>query len=169
MQGQALATTNGHVYQRVLQSNLKPEEKSAIGRWVAEAMQTVTSIRPTDAPGGILAAVRSGSETAAMAIGAAYMHVNAPEGLDGMGVPVDGAAGAGMLAASAFMGHSELGTDARTLGNFGFGLCTFRKMVDVFASQRLASGRALGSHLTPGVRRTPGAPDDPVTEVEGEL
>ncbi len=165
----ALTRLDGNVYQRVLQSNLQPQEKSAIARWVSDAMATVTNIRPKDAPGGVLAAFRQGSESAVVAIGAAYAHVNLPDGLDVAGVPLDGASGAVSLAASAFMGHSELGSDARTVGSFGVGLCTFRKMVDVFARQRLASGRALGSHLTPGARHAPGAANDPVAQAEADL
>jgi hypothetical protein len=157
-----------HVYERVLQSNLQPEEKSSVARWMADALGSVSSIRVQDAPGGILSALRAGSESGGLGIGLAYLHVNLPTGLDFGNVPVDGASGAALLAASAFMGHSELGSDARNLGAAALTICTYRKMVDVFARARMASGRKLGAHLMPNVG-APGAPDDPVAGVESEL
>lgn len=157
-----------HIYERVLQSNLQPEEKSSVGRWMADALAPITSIRVQDAPGGILASLRAGTESGGVGIGLAFLHVNMPTGLDLGNVPIDGAGGAAMLAASAFMGHSELGSDARNLGAAGLSICTFRKMVDVFSRARLASGRKLGAHLMPHVG-APGAPDDPVNAAEADL
>lgn len=158
-----------HVYERVLRSNLQPEEKSTVARWVSEALAPISQIRVEDAPGGMLAAFKQGSETGAVAIGLAYAHVNLPTGLDFGSVPVDGAGGAALMAASAFMGHSRLDSSARNLGATAFGICTYRKMLDAFARARSASGRKLGAHLFPGSGHQPGAPNDSVNQASAEL
>lgn len=145
-----LAVSPESAYQRMLKSNLQPEEKNVIKQWAKDVLGLTSDMRIHDAPGGLLSAFRQGSEGLALAAGLAYVHVNVKNGLDVRGVPLDGASGAALLLASAFMGHSELGTDARNLGQDALMICAFRKMVDAFALQRVQAGRALYDHLQPG-------------------
>jgi len=164
---QSLAVAQ-NTFDRMLKSNLQPEEKNVIKDWAKGVLGLATDVRVKDAPGGLLSAFRQGSEGLAMAAGLAYLHVNVRGGLDVKGIPLDGAGGFGLLVASAFMGHSELGTDARNLGQDAMTICAFRKMVDAFARARLASGRELYDHLSPG--RYSGRPvDDEFREAAGDL
>lgn len=125
-------------------------------------MGPVSQVRAKDAPGGALSAFRQGSEGLATAAALAFVHVNNPGGLDVRGIPVDGVGGAGLLAASVFMGHSELASDARNIGNDALTVWGFRKMTDFFADRRAASGRALPAHLTPGNNMSGNVDNDPI-------
>ena len=151
----ALATTSQtqQAYQRMLKSNLQPEEKSEIRKW-AESMlgplDAISQIRVQDAPGGMLSAARQTSEGLMLAGVLAFAQVNVKGGLDVRGVPMDGAGGLGLVLASAFMGHSELGTDARNLGQDAMTICAYRKLVDVFVRARSSRGREIYEHLRPG-------------------
>ena len=170
---QALATVQPErVYERMLKSNLQPEEKNVLKEWAREMigpLKSIREIRVHDAPGGVLSAFRQGSEGLALAALLAFAHVNVRGGLDVKGIPLDGAGGFGLLLASAFMGHSELGTDARNLGQDATVICAFRKFVDGFSQARMASGRELYSHLTPGKRSTGHPASDPVAAAAQDL
>lgn len=141
------------VYEAAMKSNLQPAEKSAIQQWAEKMvgpLEMLRDVRIQDAPGGMMSAFRQTSEGLALAGLAAYLHVNVKGGLDVHGIPLDGATGFGMLLASVFLGHSELGTDFRNVGQDATLLCAFRKWTDVFSKQRLDSGRALYDHMVPG-------------------
>ncbi len=159
-------------YESVLKSNLQPEEKNTIKQWAEQMigpLQSLRDVRIQDAPGGVLSAFRQGSEGIALAGLLAFAHVNLRDGLDVRGVPVDGAAGLAVLIASAFLGHSELGTDARNLGQDATLICAYRKLVDGFSRARLASGRELYNHLQPGVGPSGHPANDPVAAAASDL
>ena len=162
----ALATTSpARAYENMLKSNLQPEEKSMIREWAQKMLgplEMLGDIRVKDAPGGMLSAFRQGSEGLALAAACAFVHVNVRGGLDVKGVPLDGAGGLGLLLASAFMGHSELGTDARNLGQDATLIFAFRKLTDTFALARAKSGRELYEHLRPGAEYAGHSAKDPV-------
>jgi hypothetical protein len=157
------------VYNRMLQSNLKPEEKSTLAQWAQTVLGPISDIRIKDAPGGALSAIRQGSEGLSIAALAAYVHVNMPTGLDVKGAPLDGVGGLALLAASAFMGHSELGTDARNVGGNAMAVCAFRKLTDTFARARLSAGKALYPHLVPGSSLAADSASDPVSQAAADL
>lgn len=165
----ALVRPDYRIYDRVLRSNLQEDEKSSFRKFFDQALEPLANVRVQDAPGGILSAIRQGSEGLLVAAAHAYAHVNLPNGCDIGGVPVDGAGGAAILAASAFMGHSELGTDARNIGQDLTLLYANRMLTDAFARQRIASGKALPPHLTPGYTAPSGDPSDPVMQAEADL
>lgn len=168
----ALATISPQkTYERVMKSNLQPEEKSQVRQWAEQMLgplEAIGNIRAEDAPGGFLSVARQSSEGLMMAGLAAYAHVNVKNGLDVRGIPVDGAGGLGLAIASAFMGHSQLGTDARNFGVNGMTICAFRKFVDIFARARLARGRDLYPHLMPGYTSGQAA-NDPVAAAAADL
>lgn len=149
------------VFDSIRKSNLPSEEKSALQRWAESMVGPIAKTRPRDAAGGFLSAFRQGSEGVATAAALAYLHVNNESGLDVAGVPIDGVGGGALLAASALMGHSELGTDARNIGNDGLTIWSFRMMTNFFAERRKAAGKALPSHLIPGARPS-GVKNDPI-------
>lgn len=164
---QLARVTPERTYQNMLKSNLQPEEKSIIKQWAEKIegpLEIIKDIRVQDAPGGILSAVRQGSEGIAMAATLAFLQVNVKGGLDVRGVPVDGVGGLAVMGASAFMGHSELGTDARNLGQDATVICAYRKFVDAFSRMRLASGRELYPHLMPGHQYNGTPANDPVAQ-----
>ena len=159
-------------YEAALKSNLQPEEKNTIRQWAEQMigpLQTLRDVRIQDAPGGLLSAFRQGSEGVALAGLLAFAHVNLRDGLDVRGVPVDGAAGFAVLLMSAFLGHSELGTDARNLGQDATLICAYRKMVDGFSRARRASGRELYDHLQPGAGPSGHPANDPVAAAAADL
>lgn len=160
------------VYEAAMKSNLQAPEKHAIQQWAEKMigpLEVLRDIRVQDAPGGLMSAFRQTSEGLMLAAGLAYLHVNVKNGLDVRGVPVDGAIGMGLAIASGFLGHSELGTDFRNVGQDATLICAFRKLSDVFARQRLSSGRDLYDHLRPANQYT-GRPDsDPVAAAAADL
>lgn len=160
------------VYENMLKSNLQPEEKHVLREW-AERMvgplETLSKVRIQDAPGGLLSVARQTTEGFGMAALLAYLQVNVNGGLDVRGVPLDGAGGFVLSLASAFMGHSELGTDARNLGQDATLICAYRKLVDGFSRARVRNGRELYAHLQPGAK-PPGHPaNDPVAAAGADL
>lgn len=160
------------VYENMLKSNLQPEEKHVLREWAEKMvgpLQSLSDVRIKDAPGGFLSAFRQGSEGVALAAGLAFLQVNVKGGLDVHGIPVDGAGGLGLLLASAFMGHSELGTDARNLGQDATLICAYRKLVDGFSRARVASGRELYAHLQPGAKYAGHPANDPVAAAAADL
>jgi len=158
------------VYDQVMRSNLQPEEKSIIRKWAEQMIGPLTDTRIRDMPGGALSAARQGAEGMLAAGVLAYIHVNNETGLDIKGVPVDGLAGAFLLGASAFMGHSELSSDARNFGNDALTICFFRKASDFFAERRKVQGKALHAHLTPGnPRPSHDAKSDPIVSFSESL
>ncbi len=169
----ALATVAPtRVYENMLRSNLQPEEKNMIADWAKKMigpLETLRDIRIQDAPGGFLSAFRQGSEGVLLAAALAYAHANLRGGLDVRGVPVDGAAGFAVMLASAFMGHSELGTDARNLGQDATVICTYRKLLDGFIRSRQEHGRELYAHLMQGNRPASQPANDPVAAAAAGL
>ena len=160
------------VYEAAMKSNLQPAEKNAIQQWAEKMLgplEVLRDVRIQDAPGGLMSVFRQTSEGLGLAAIAAYLHVNVKGGLDVRGAPVDGFAGGLLALMSAFMGHSELGTDFRNVGQDLTLICAFRRMQDFFAQQRLRSGRELYPHLMVGAVQT-GRPDsDPVAAAAANL
>lgn len=163
-----MGTNDIVVFDSMLRSNLQPKEKSTIRKWAESVIGPMTDVRVKDAPGGALSAFRQGSEGLATAGLLAFVHVNTEEGLDYKGLPLDGVGGAALLGLSAFMGHSELGSDARNIGNDALVVWSYRKMADFFADRRMASGRALPSHLRPG-SQSRSAENDPIISAARNL
>jgi hypothetical protein len=160
---------DAYVFERMLRSNMQPEEKSTLAKWAEMVLGPISDIRIKDAPGGALSAIRQGSEGLAVAALAAYAHVNLPTGLDVKGAPIDGVGGVALLACSAFMGHSELGTDARNLASDAMTICAFRKLTDVFARARASAGKSLFPHLVPGGSFSGNPANDPVAAAAADL
>lgn len=158
------------VYDSISRSNMPVDEKkSAIRQWVEGMLGPIQEVRAKDAPGGVLTVARQTSESAMTAGALAFLHVNAPTGLDVGGVPLDGAGGAIVAGASALMGHSELASDARNIGTAGVTVWSFRKMTEFFTKQKIAKGHALPSHLIPGSRVSGDISNDPVVQAAASL
>ncbi len=137
------------LYDSVLSSNLPVQEKSQLRRFFEKMTDSPLALRPTGRHAhGAMSAVRQGSEALVTGMGLGAIHVMAKNGLDVGGVPIDGAGGFALLAASAFAANSDMAPDARNIGSTGVGIFGFRATTEFLVQKRLSKGLAIPSHLS---------------------
>lgn len=145
------------LYDSLNKSNIPTEEKSQLRRWFESSVgQALTVNRPRGQVRAGLSAFRQGSESLLTGAILGAINVESKTGLNVMGVPVDGAAGVILTAASALAGDSELAPDARNIGTSCLGIYAFRQTTELLAEKRLAKGKALPPHLASGGAKVAG-------------
>lgn len=138
------------LYDSVLSSNLRNEEKSALRRWYEKAvdLDLPKNLRPTTKQiHGGLSAFRQGAESfvAGMALG--YLNVESPGGLEPAGVPVDALAGGLLMVGAAIGAESDMAPTARNVGAVCTGVFGMRATTKFLVEKRLTTGKAVPKHL----------------------
>jgi len=151
------------LYDSVLSSNLPTQEKSALRKLFEKA--TGSAIVPSFSRAskhvhGGLSAFRQGSEGLLSGAALGFIHAEVKGGLDAPGFPVDGALGALLTIGSAIGAESEVAPDARNVGSTCLGVWSFRATMNLLTEKKLAKGKAIPSHLTPGAKIAGESPSD---------
>lgn len=137
------------LYDSLLHSNIPKEEKSQLRKWFEGSVgQALTSVRPRGQVRAGLSAFRQSSESLMTGAILGAINVEAKNGLDVGGVPVDAAAGVILTVASALAGEAELSPDARNIGTSCLTVFAFRQTTDLLAEKRRSKGKALPAHLS---------------------
>jgi hypothetical protein len=137
------------LYDSILSSNLRNEEKSVLRRMYDKALQMPEALQPSRKQiHGSLTAFRQGAESliAGMALGA--INVESPGGLEPGGVHVDGVAGLLFLAGSGIGAESDMASTARNIGSVCTGVFGCRVTTKLLVEKRLAKGQAIPKHLS---------------------
>lgn len=143
------------LYDSVLSSNIPVQEKSQLRKLFEKA--TGSSIVPSFSKAGKhvhggLSAFRQGSESLLAGAALGGIHAEFKGGLDAPGFPVDGALGVLLTVGSAIGAESEVAPDARNVGSTCLGIWSFRATTNLLTEKKLAKGKAVPAHLTPGTK-----------------
>lgn len=158
------------VLESVQSSNIPSAQKSRLMKWYERAtghvMSRVVEPRKHIEAGGH--AIRKGGE--GVIVGALAGLVHAEIGLDqhikGKAAPLDAGAGIALLAASAWMGNTDVHHDLSNAGGNLVAIYGFRKTHDWAAAKKESKGEIPGSKKAPPAG-APGAPGTPPVHGEG--
>lgn len=157
-----MARSDLALYDSVLSSNLRNEEKSALRRWFEKAvdLDLPKNLQPTmkQVHGG-LSAVRQGGESFITGMALGYLNVESPGGLEPGGVPIDALAGGLFMAGSAIGAESDMAPTARNIGAVCTGVFGMRATTKFLVEKRLSKGKAVPKHLQFSSSHSGDAPD----------
>lgn len=141
------------LYDSVLSSNLRSDEKSGLRRWFEKAVELdlPKTLRPSrqQLHGGF-SAFRQGAESLITGGLLGAINVESPGGLAPGGVHIDAIAGGLLLAGSAIGAESDMAPTARNIGAVCTGVFGMRATQNFLLEKRLSKGQALPKHLQYG-------------------
>jgi hypothetical protein len=162
------------VYDSMLHSNMKPEDKSMIRTWFEKASGQLATANESTGNTRInryhvisaLTAIRQSLESNAASFGLGVLH--ADMGLDVVGVPMDLVGGLTLQATSILLGDTPVSPDLLNLGTAGTNSYSFRKGYDWMAAKKKARGQEpagkFGQSTIHGEQS-----DDPIRDVAKKL